>query len=168
MTTHSGVAFPQWAQGGVKYPEGQGRFGVVHFHINVETVLASLGAAINPSTPDKLDIWNIPIGCQITGALLRVVTAATTTAAGGSATMGVGDEDNESGYIAAATDLKTAGYTGTVVGDTFGAATKVYSAVKKLRLTFGGTATALLTGIFDLFLFCHFADVPQAEPTAWT
>ncbi len=167
MATHSAIAFSQFAKGGVKYPQGQGRHGVLHFRLNWADIVVELAAAINPATPDKLDIWTIPVGTQIHGVLLHVVTAATVTATAASATVAVGDATTESAYLAA-TDLKTVGYTGTIITDAFAAATKVYAAALALRLTFAGTATVLLTGLADLYVNCTFFDIGTAEPSDWT
>jgi hypothetical protein len=170
MTTASDATSYAQLQGGIKYSEGQGRAGVVHFHVNLADLVAGLGAPINALTDDTVDIWDIPIGTKMKGCLLHVVTAATALAAGVAATalIEIGDAESAAGYLAETT-IKTVGYTGMIVTDAYAVGTKVYSAAGLLRLTFDGLATSITAGVFDIYLFCFFADIPQAEVSStWT
>jgi hypothetical protein len=159
----------QFSGGGIKYPFGPCRVGTVHLHLNFEKIVAELGVAIDTTAADTIALWEMPIGTQILGCLMHVVVAATTTAAAGTATLAIGDAGSAAGYLAATT-IKTVGYTGMVVGDGYGAARRTIAAATDLVVVTAGTATAILTGIVDIYLPCMFIDPITAatiEPGSW-
>lgn len=133
-------------------PWSGGSFKVVKLHVDLPAIVADLGITIDGSAGDTLKIWKAPIGCQIHGALLDVKTACTDT---GTATISLGDGGAAAGYLAA-TSIKTVAKTGMVVGDAYGAASKVYAALSDINLTFGGTEADIDSGVFDIYLICSF------------
>ncbi len=132
-------------------PWGGGNFEVVKLHVDLPAITAALGITIDGSAADTLKIWKAPIGCQIHGALLDVKTACTDA---GTATISLGDS-SAAGFLAATT-IKAVAKTGTIVGDAYGAATKVYAAETDIKLTFGGTEVDIDSGVFDIYLVCSF------------
>lgn len=124
---------------------------------------------IDGSGGDWFYIMPIPIGCKIDGVLMQVTTACTDT---GTATVAVGDYTaadaavDADGYMAA-TSIKATGYTGTVIGDAYGAARKIYSAAHYLGLTFGGTETDINSGVFWMLVWMSSIKIPDLPPTAW-
>jgi hypothetical protein len=168
----------QFREGGIKYSSGPGRFGVLHFHFNMEKVIDELGAAITCAGDDTFDFYDIPIGLTIHGCMLDVVTACTALVGGvaGTALINVGDAltstgvtVNESGYLAETT-VKTIGQTGMIITDAYGVARKTYAVAHMLRLTWDGTATSVTAGVFDLYFPCSYIDIIHAdtiEPGSW-
>lgn len=147
-TTFNVRALTEFAGSRVTYPQGRAVYGCPRLRVDFSDADVIAAGAINPSNADILQIWNIPIGSCLFGALLDVVEAATDT---GTATVAIGDATQAAGYLAATT-VKTVARTGTIVTDAYGAARLVYAAAGILGLTFAGTATTLVTGIIDIYL----------------
>ena len=83
----------QFSGGGIKYYEGLGRIGGLHFHFNMATIKVQLGADISCAADDTFDFYDIPVGMTIHGCLLDVVVACTALVGGvaGTALINVGD-----------------------------------------------------------------------------
>jgi hypothetical protein len=155
------------------YPFGLGGFYTPAWIIDLAALKASQAWTIDGSSGDYIFIAPIPIGAQIHGVLMNVLTACTDT---GTATVSVGDylvssgaEVDADGYMAA-TSIKATGYTGTVIGDAYGAATKAYSAAHYLALTFGGTEADIKTGKFWIAVkmsLMSFPDLTIVAPSTW-
>lgn len=136
---------------GAVCPWGKGKAVVVKLHVDMEDVCDGLSVAgIDGSSADVIQLWDIPAGTMILGAMIDVTTACTDT---GSATVAIGDGDSTAGYLAA-TSIKTAAKTGTILTDAYGAASKVYAATDTLDLLFGGTEASINSGVFDIYLYC--------------
>lgn len=152
------------------YPFGAGGFYSVPFFFDFAKLKASQAWTIDPANADILFITTIPIGCQIHGVLMNVFGAATDS---GTITVSVGDYSsianqtaiNAAGYMAA-TSIKATGYTGTIVTDAYGAATKVYGAAEYLALTFGGNATECKTGKIWIVVKASFITFPPVDPVS--
>lgn len=161
-----GVPIPQ-------YPLGLGGFYTPGLLFDMAALKTSQAWTIDGTAGDYIFALRLPIGSQVHGVLMNVLTACTDT---GTATVSIGDylastggAVTAAGYMAATT-IKTVGYTGTVVGDTYGAATKVYSAEHYLGLTFGGTEANIRTGKFWIAVklsLMTFPDLTVVAPSAW-
>ena len=137
---------------GTNAPYGKGSFGIVKLNINIPKILSEKPISVlDGSAADILQVWDIPVGCAIFGVLL-----APTTVEGATTTVTVGDVTNAAGYLAASS-INALTKVGTVVGDAYGAAHKVYSSSTPLTLTFGTEAT-ITTAIFDIYVYCMFCE----------
>lgn len=132
--------------------DGFGRASIIKIHCSMPDIVVALGAEPDGTASDTLKIMDIPTGTRIDGVLLDV-----TTAEGAAATCSIGDASNAAGWIAASTSLNSVAKTGTVVGDTYGAANIVYAAADHLIITFAGVAN-IDTCVFDVYVFARFID----------
>lgn len=169
MAAHDATAWGASIEGNyIKYPYGQGRDGVSHIRLDFAEVVSYLGAAIDPATPDTLDLFHIPAGMMINGVYCEIETALVTVASGGSCTVTIGDEDSAAGYMASS-DLKAAAATvyATVITDAYAVGNFIYTAEHHFRLTFAGTATSITSGVLDIYLMARMIDVATAPPGTW-
>jgi hypothetical protein len=160
------------------YPYGLGQGGSCNVPYLLDfaalTKAGAFATTPNPNNADIIYFGKIPIGAQISGVLMDVLSAATDA---GALTVTIGDYSDvtgdaitAAGYMAA-TSIKSTGYTGTVLTDAYGAATKVYSAVSYLALTLGGgVATTLTTGKLLIVAKMSLLSIPAysiVSPALW-
>jgi len=149
-TTTDCTSLAQFA--GTNAPYGRGSFGVVKLHVDMSSITAEKGVTVSGADADVLQVWDIPVGCMILGALLDVTTACTDS---GTATVAVGTNAGVNTFVAA-TSIKTVAKTGMTTSATYGAAQMVYAATDTLDLLFGGTEADIDSGVFDVYLYCLF------------
>src|SRR4030042_710492 len=146
-TTHDATAQTPFAGTRAGYG-GPGAFSIVKLHVDMGDVTTALGATIDGSASDVLEVWDIPVGTHILGCLLKV-----TTAEGAACTCAVGTNAGASTLIAAGTDLNsTATIVGTAVGDTYGAARMVNATADTLDVVFATCADVDTAG-FDIYVY---------------
>jgi hypothetical protein len=148
MTTHNATAQGPFLGTRPSYG-GPGVLDVVKLHVDMGDVSSGLAATINATTPDTIYLWDIPVGTMIVGVLVDV-----TTAEGAACTASIADSGGQ--YVANTLDLNAVAKTGMAVGDTYGLASKVYSATETLNLVFTAGDTDVDTAVFDVYVYCLF------------
>lgn len=155
-TTHNATGFSQFDSSIPAFP-GFGHFAIVKLHVDMAAISAELAATVDGSASDVVQIWDIPQGTFIHAVIVDV-----TTAEGATATVAIGDGTSAAGYMAAGSinALTTTTRLGTIITDAFGATGgKLYLATDTLDLTFA-TAADIDLAVFDVYVYCMFADLP--------
>jgi hypothetical protein len=152
-TTHNATGLdqfvaqsPAWGTSG----DGFGRFSVMKFHVDMAAIAAELGAVIDGSASDVIQLWDIPAGTHILSVMVKV-----TTAEGATATDAVGDGDSAAGFLAAFS-INGLAQKMTLTSDAYGATCgRTYAATDTLDLTFA-TAADIDVAVFDVYVSCIF------------
>jgi len=165
-TTHDATALAQFLGTTPPYSFGAGRFGVMRFHVDMAAVSASLGATIDGSASDVVQLWDIPALTHILSVGIYLWTPE-----GAAATVAIGDGDQTAGFLAAFSINGLAGTNKmTLTTDAYGATCgRTYAATDTLDLLFG-TAADIDVAVFDVFVPCIFLDVPDlttTSPSTW-
>ncbi len=159
-TTHDATG--QFAGTHVPYYEGAGRFGVLRFHVDMAAVAAALGAVVDGSASDVVQLWDIPAGTHILSVRVNVLTAE-----GAAATVAVGDGDSTAGFMAALS-INALAAKMTLITDAYGATCgRTYNATDTLDLLFA-TAADIDLAVFDVYVACIFFDTVSAYSSTWT
>ena len=163
------------------YPEGLGGFATVGFLLDFESLLASQAWTVNPANGDFIALCQIPVGAQIHGVVVKVITALADTLGTGtilgqvgdySAITGTGTAIDLDGYTAVTTgsDLTTVATYASSTSEAYMQASKVYASAAYLCLTFSGTAVDIISGklwIAAKMSQMVFPDLTTLAPSTW-
>lgn len=156
MTTTNATALTYFA--GTRPSYGSpGVFGIVKLHCNMATIASDLGIVVNAGGTDTLNLWDVPIGTMVLGALLDV-----TKAEGAACTCSIGDDTNAASLIAAGSDLNAVAKIGTTAAQANHLQNKVFAAGDTIDIVFA-TDTDIDTAVFDIYLYCLFNQDVWAE-----
>lgn len=156
-TTHDATELAAYTNQVPKWDGGYGHRCVMKFHVDMAELASDLGATIDGSAADVVQLWDIPQGCIIEKVLMNV-----TTAEGAAATVAVGDGDSAACYMAATSinALTTTTKGGSAITTDAYAIVggKLYKTADTLDLTFA-TAADIDLAVFDLYVVCEFIDI---------
>jgi hypothetical protein len=167
VNTRDATALAQFIGNRPKYPYGAGTFGVMNFLVDMAKVKVALGYTIDANNADVIQLWDIPALTHILSAAIWLYTPE-----GAAATLGLGDGDSTSGFLASfSINGAVNTHSCTIVSDAYQVTGgRSYPATDTFDIKFLTGDTDVAVAVFGISIACifyEFPDLATSAPAAW-